>query len=472
MSKIKLGGAGVNSSITNLIKQNYSATGDVNGNDLILDKNTIAIKNVLQNVGNIKLINENKQTAIALYNMLPTLQDSIKENVILKISTVDARMKNYPSYQIFELNDKLSLAHSEIDIIKITEEAIEFMKEIHDMCSCYSVNIDSEQFSIYISIIKILFLCNRNGLKPTQEKVNLRELETILPHPFEPLEYLEVFTRLSPHALSLPLFRYEGSVWHFYSNYVIEFSERWQLNSYFSEYFTSIRGPVTYVDYDLSRIFGESLKSFNNKDIKEYLDLMLLAVNNLFRYFLNIKYFVDSYDVVDNLKILKSLSTLKLIFSDLKVMNISVLIYHRNAYGLSALDKISNLICHIKEPKDQDETKIFKQLLTDKYRLKILNIYKDKIENKTILEALSKMIKLCYMDLLKSTRQDNYQKAAELIYSIRNLKHGAALRAKQYDALFLENNVQLPEAITVIPLLIMVAMALDPVAYFSDPIVM
>lgn len=467
MNKVEIEGVGINVVIVNLIKEMYGATGEIKGNNFILEKATIKIGDILTRIEDVSLSQNSEQIALHLHELIPAISTEARKNLISKIPAIDFNQINYPTNKIFEFNDKMACAHNQDNIVAIAESAINFMKTTHNMLACHVVKVEAENFTNYIAAIKTLFLHEKFGPEITIDKIKKGILKTILPHAFEPLEYLDVFTRLSPFALSLPLFRYEGCMWHFYSDSIIKFKERWWLSSSFSEYMLSCRGPVTYSDTDLACIFGQCLSRLQQDDIKDCLGLMILAINNLFKFFLNMAFFTNEEGVVNKFKMIKSLSTLKLIFSDLREINYSVSIYHRNNFGLSALDKISNLISSFTEEK-ANEAELFKHFFSDKHKNILQNIYRNTMNNDHVASAFNDMVEACYENILESTCQKNYSDAADIIRNLRNLKHGAALKNEQYDKLFFTDNIDFPTSLTIFPFLTMLAISLDPERYFSD----
>lgn len=459
-------GAGSNPQIAQLITNIFNAKGGTQNKNLFLESSSININDILLSKADISIA-DNKNAAKILYDNMPKLDNDVKDEALEKVTKQSLDKLKYPIYKIFEINDALTYANNELEIIEQIKNSINFMREEHEMLRCLAVNIDASQFRSYISAIKILLLCNRYGIEKARTMLDSVSVESIIPHAFEPLEYLDTLTRISPFAVSLMLSRYEGAKWHFYNDSIVVFKDRWLLNAYFSEYISSGTAPAATTSVDHAEIFGKCMSNIKSNDIKAYLELMIFAINNMFKYFLNPSNFSNKSESFDIYKMIVALSTIKLIFADLKETNYSVAIHSRSSLSLSSLDKIANLIKHMKITKDE-EPQIFSKLFLLKHRDLLLNIYKTSIKNPFLLQIFNNMLNTCYQNILTSTCQSDYENAADVIRSLRNLKHGAALKNKQYDRLFFTNNIHIPEAVTIIPLLTILGISLNPEQYLTN----
>jgi hypothetical protein len=346
----------------------------------------------------------------------------------------------------------------------VRDELLPFMiDKMHATAVCpISLDLNYQQ-GVY-TLAKFGLLLQRYESRSDVESMAFDKhiLKGILPNALNTLWYASSLTMLAPFALSLPMER-AGCAWHFIANG--PFSMKAVHCEGLFQQFCNNLSPVS----EQTHILGpREFPRLASDDARRYLEVVVLAINNLYRFLNNLRNFQDYNGEIQFAKQIQSFGAIHLLFADVANLNYSTTSFHRINCAMSILDKLANILKYLGK-QSGSESDIFKRLVS----MERCKLAREIVRQRAgeigggIAEKLCEMVQGSYGRMHRHYKEEIDANMAEndivdRIYQQRNLRHGTFLRGKQFSSLFGNSKGTFAEEIVGVAFSLPLVLALDP----------
>lgn len=345
---------------------------------------------------------------------------------------------------------------------RIQNYTCRFMKEQFEAKDAVAIRINGSLQQALLSLGKFSLLLDRFGYEEAR-KINFesRALEGLLPHPAHMLSYVEALTYCAPLVISLPVSRV-GSALHFFPMKPILFPK--DANKGIIETISSSPEPMS--EEEISVMLEPD--DFGATGQRRYFKLVIDGLNRLLGFINDIRNYQESSGTVNFQAFIQAHSALYLIFIEILSMNFVNSVYLKQKIAFSVLNKIANLKRHVGNCRDH-EAELFKalfknetgELIAGTLRYHGRKIY-DRLGNK-LASVTYQTYSSIHNHLEKILGTKNEGTKLECIRTLRNAsEHGTFLQGNQFDKSLLINEGSIPAEIANLPILIVLAMILEP----------
>jgi hypothetical protein len=200
-----------------------------------------------------------------------------------------------------------------------------------------TISVDAVTMQSFVSFAKAILLIEQFGISRLQELlVEENVLHTILPTPLECVEYPSCFTVFSPFAFTLPLVRH-SAVWHFWREGGWRFPHAAAESVLFQ-----FRGSSSPRSGSNTFFVMDALGAIPACEVWSWLSMIVFGLNQLLAWVNDLRTHAASDGEVKVLRQIQAMSSLRLIFSDLRAMNYSVSSHNRATFSYAIIDKLAN----------------------------------------------------------------------------------------------------------------------------------
>ena len=204
------------------------------------------------------------------------------------------------------------------------------------------------------------------------------------------------------------------------------------------------------------------------------MNLVVEAVNNLFRYLNDLRNFVDEDGRVNLLRQLQSYGAAHQLFADIIALNFSTAGHNRVSFAFSAFDKLGNLkqnLGHTMQ-NDGEQAKAMASMSMCRCLQGILESTFG-IRYPDLVDMLSIMTARCYEEFHNhlgaqlAEGSNTEQERLNTFWRQRNMRHGPFLSGEKFERLFLESHGTAPAEVATMPFLVTLGFLLSPKSFLE-----
>jgi hypothetical protein len=223
-----------------------------------------------------------------------------------------------------------------------------------------------------------------------------------------------------------------------------------------------------------TNMFG--LKHFAKLRASQIVSLLAMVVkgiNDLFRFLLDPRNYMQDDRTVDWVRQLQSVGAVHLLFADLMAINYSMQAHSQ--VTMSFLDKLANIWKSFGS-SNRDEVELFKCLLSIR-QAKMLRKAIRELEGvdpemrEYLCAAIGKTYAGFHRHIGRLIGQGRSIERKRLDYArcMRNFHHGAFLNRQQFEKVFVDTTGTVPEEFTGLPFFLALGLLIDPKAFVTSP---